>query len=165
MGSFWGGVSWGLPGASWGFSGASILRRLGRCGWRSCPVVVVSGGCLRPVVVRLGGACVQQSWPGRALVSGRLFDGRCVGRPRGGMPLGGTLCGGGFLGAFWGFLGPPGKHPESTRKATLFVSVYVCLSHFFNRMDRLKSYYALRVQKSTLSFSLPPCAPIRGSRN
>ena len=114
MGSFWGGVSWGLPGASWGFSGASILGRLGRCGWRSCPVVVVSGGCLRPVVVRLGGACVQQSWPGRALVSGRLFDGRCVGRPRGGMPLGGTLRGGGFLGAFWGswgswsFLGPPG---------------------------------------------------------
>jgi hypothetical protein len=114
FGSFWGGVSWGLPAASSGFSGASILGRLGGCGWRSCPIVVVSGGCLRPVVVRLGGACVQQSWPGRALVSGRLFDGRCVGRPRGGMPLGGTLCGGGFLGAFWGswgswsFLGPPG---------------------------------------------------------
>ena len=108
MGSFWGGVSWGLPAASWGFSGASILGRLGGCGWRSCPVVVVSGGCLRPVVVRLGGACVQQSWPGRALVSGRLFDGRCVGRPCGGLHLGGTVRGGGFLRAFWGSLGPLG---------------------------------------------------------
>jgi hypothetical protein len=45
------------------------------------------------------------------------------------------------------------------------VSAYVCLSHLFNRMDRLKSYYALRVQNSTLRFSLPPCAPIRGSRD
>ena len=39
-----------FPGVSCGIPG-----RLGRCGWRSCPVVVVSGGCLRPVVVRLRG--------------------------------------------------------------------------------------------------------------
>ena len=79
------GASWGLPGpplgaywvlgVSWGFLGflgvsgrvleefrgvsCGIPGLFGRCGWRSCPVVVVSGGCLRPVVVRLGGACVQ----------------------------------------------------------------------------------------------------------
>ena len=72
-----GASSWGLLG-SWGFVGllaflgvsgrvleefrgvsCGIPGLFGRCGWRSCPVVVVSGGCLRPVVVRLGGACVQ----------------------------------------------------------------------------------------------------------
>ena len=69
-----GASSWGLLG-SWGFVGllgvswvsgraleefrgvsCGIPGLFGRCGWRSCPVVVVSG---RPVVVRLGGACVQ----------------------------------------------------------------------------------------------------------
>ena len=68
------GVPWPL-GVSWGFLGflgvsgrvleefrgvsCGIPGLFGRCSWRSCPVVVVSGGCLRPVVVRLGGACVQ----------------------------------------------------------------------------------------------------------
>ena len=69
LGAYWVlGVSWGFLGFL-GVSGrvleefrgvsCGIPGLFGRCGWRSCPVVVVSGGCLRPVVVRLGGACVQ----------------------------------------------------------------------------------------------------------
>ena len=62
------GASWGLlwfPGFSWRdlieFPEVSwgILERLGRCGWRWSTVIVVSDGCLRPVVALLGGACVQ----------------------------------------------------------------------------------------------------------
>ena len=83
------GACWVL-GSSWGFLGfpgasprvlvefpcvsCGILGLFGRCGSCLCSVGVVSGGCLHPVVVLLGGACVQ-SWPGRALVSGRLLDG------------------------------------------------------------------------------------------
>ena len=107
-------LPWALPGASWSLKFVPVFSSRG------------FSGCLYPVVILLAGVCVQ-SWPGRALVSGRLLDRLPGGRPRGSMPPGGRLRGGGFLRALWSFLGPPGKHPESTRKATLFVCLFVCM--------------------------------------